>query len=93
METTQDKAAEVEERRVGHKGDLVLGYSREGKEEFWERELHAGENNSRVYEEAGWGLEGFEQVKTGRDGKEPGWRLVESKASGTGTAKKHEHSD
>lgn len=82
METTQDKAAEVEEKRVGHKGDLGWGNSREGKEKFGERELHTGENNSRVYNESGWGLEGFDRGKTGRDGKEPNGNWWSSRLPG-----------
>lgn len=36
-----------------------------------------------MYEEAGYGLEGFVTRKQGKDGKDPGQLLVETKASRT----------
>lgn len=90
METTQVKAAEMEEGRAGHKHDFGWGTSREGKT-LWEVELQSGEKGW-VYEEAGYGLECFVKRKPGKDVKDPGQPLVETKASRTKEIeKRHEH--
>lgn len=46
------------------------------------KKIQAGENDW-VYEEAGYGLEGFVTRKPGEDSKDPGQPLSETKASRT----------